>query len=323
LVIWAACALSCAAGPEPVATVAEPIIGGDADVSDVAVVAVQRASTGTLCSGTLVAPSVVLTAAHCLYGIPASDLRVLVGDDITTPSQTATAAGVVTYPTYTGEASGVPGGVDLGAVILASPLSVAPVAVDTATSDVGQGTVVTLVGFGVSSTTNADMAGVRRSVTTTVTAVCTRTLTLGDADADTCFGDSGGAVMVAGKLVAVISGGPADCIAPSEQTRLSAHATWVTNVVAGDPSAACPRCVQPDPECGAATETEPAEAAEAGDLEASTAEAGEPGTMVGESARGGCDVSSRPAERPEWLWMVGLCLAAIRRRRFDLRSRRA
>ncbi len=45
---------------EPTRTTAEPIIGGDADAADVAVVALKQTSTGDLCSGTLIAPSLVL-----------------------------------------------------------------------------------------------------------------------------------------------------------------------------------------------------------------------------------------------------------------------
>ena len=238
---------SCSSAPEATRTAAEPIIGGDADVADVAVVALQQTSTGTLCSGTLIAPTVVLTAAHCVYGVEASDLQVLVGDDVTSPTLTIAVTSVVTYPTYTGESTGLAGGVDLGVVTLAQALSVTPVALDaTATDAELADATVTLVGFGVSSTTDDNLVGVRRSVSTPITAVCSRILTLGDASANECFGDSGGAVLLAGKLVAVISSGLPDCTAPSSQTRLSAHATWLADVLAGTPSAACPACVPPE-----------------------------------------------------------------------------
>jgi V8-like Glu-specific endopeptidase len=249
-------ATSCVSAQEPIGVREQAIIGGDADTTDVAVVALQRSDTGTLCSGVLIAPNVVLTAAHCLFGIPASVLQVLVGNDTTNPAQTVGVSSIVVYPTYADEATGLAGGVDLGAVYLAQPLSITPVPMDTTSTDAQlNDATVTLVGFGVRDPTNDSLAGVRESVVTSIDTVCSRILTLGNADANTCFGDSGGAVLLNGSLVATISSGSADCIAPSNVMRLGAHSTWLRAVVAGTAAASCTECVPPDPSCGAATET--------------------------------------------------------------------
>jgi hypothetical protein len=55
----------CAPAPTPGES-AEPILGGAPDSADPAVGLVWMASTNNWCTGTLVAPTVVLTAAHCL-----------------------------------------------------------------------------------------------------------------------------------------------------------------------------------------------------------------------------------------------------------------
>ena len=281
---------SCGGGArEPIGSEPEPIIGGSPDTTDDAVVAVVQPSHGILCSGTLVAPNIVLTAAHCLYQASASAVQVLVGPDSTNPVQTLAASSVVVYPTYTGEDTGIAGGVNLGVVYLATPLSsITPVAVNTTTSDANlTGASVTVVGYGVDDGTDDTGAGTRRSVILTVASVCSRIFLAGGEDANACEGDSGGAVLLDGALVAVVSGGPG-CYTTSTFTRTDAHADWIASVLAGGSAATCPAtCTQPDPSCGAATETRPAVSEDAGaDKDASAPEGG------AVHASGGCSASS-------------------------------
>jgi secreted trypsin-like serine protease len=322
LLFASAASVSCSATPiERMGRSAEAIIGGDADVADVGVVALRQLD-GTLCSGTLIAPTIVLTAAHCVYGVSPSSLQVLVGDQISSPAQTLAVASVAAYPTYTGEATGIAGGVDLGAVVLAEPLtSVTPVPIDTATSDAElEAATVTLIGFGVSNTADESQVGVRTSVATPVTAVCTRWLTLGGPQANACVGDSGGPVLLHGKIVATVSSGAPDCVEPSTMMRLSAHTDWLANVQAGNPTAPCPTCVQPEPSCDAATETAPAESEDAGPSEEAGAAAKPPAQAA---SHGGC-AAAGAASAAEWSYEVVatlLALGAVWRRRRAGRSR--
>jgi MYXO-CTERM domain-containing protein len=260
IVASAALGAACIVQPgEDVGASAAAIIGGTADTGDTAVVAVVQKSNQTLCSGTLISPTLVLTAAHCVYGLSASELQVIVGDAIASPDQTLDVASVVAYPTYDGESDGIPGGVDLGVVTLAQPVSLPAIAVDTTTTDAElSGAKVTVVGYGLASASDNGTAGVRREVTLTVDSVCSRLITAGDDQANACQGDSGGAVLLGGKLVAVVSAGSSDCTGPTSFTRTDAHAAWVAAVLAGDAAAACSSCVPPDVLCGAATETRPA-----------------------------------------------------------------
>ena len=308
-------AVACGSSGENTARVSEPIIGGSVDTSDAAVVALSQPSTGMLCSGALVAPSLVLTAAHCVSGLEASSLQVLVGSDVTSPDQTVAVTASLVYPTYLGESEGVLGGVDLAFVSLATPLSLTPVPVRTDTTDAElTGADVTVIGYGASDGTDNSGAGTRREVVLEVTSVCSRIIQAGDADANACVGDSGGAVMLGGQLVAVVSGGREGCYTPAVFTRTDAHADWIAAVLAGSGSAACPACFPPDPSCTAATETQPATApADAG----SGGSAPESSTdAIAVELRGGsCETGSGPSGAGSWCALaVGSALLARRRR---------
>jgi trypsin len=287
-------------------------------------VAIVRASTGGLCSGTIVAPTLVLTAAHCVSGVPAGDLQVVIGATTAAPDQTLAVTAAVPYPDYDSETDGIPGGVDLGFVTLASVATVTPLAVRTDTTDAELAAAdVTIVGYGVDDGSSSTGAGTRRDVTLSVSQVCSRLIRAGGQDANACVGDSGGAVLMGGALVGVVSGGSDGCFSPTTFMRTDAHADWIAAVLGGGSAATCPAtCTTPDSSCTAATETREAGVAS---VDAGPEAAGDAGadssvaTGAGGGSGGGCSAAGRgPASGVggvDWVFLAALAWPLGRRRR--------
>jgi hypothetical protein len=211
---------------------AAPIIGGGPDVTDTAIVDVELA--GGQCSGVVVAPRVVVTAAHCVAPGDGSIVDFGVAID---------RVWIDRY--YTGDVDH-----DLAALHVVSDLPVTPLVFAPAT--LGP---VTLVGFG--ATVPLGPRGVRHAVAADLTDVAGRHLLVGGTGATTCTGDSGGAALDAsGRIVGIITAGDESCTGPSLLVRPDSEpqlaeviAAWTTGCDAPcDPCAfegtcgiACPR----------------------------------------------------------------------------------
>ena len=203
-----------------------PIIGGAGDASDPAVVEVVIA--GGQCSGVVVAPRVVVTAAHCAKPGPGG---------------TVGAAQIV--ETWLDRYDDGQVDHDLAALRLDRDLGIAPLALGAPVL----GAPVRLVGFGEDA---AGVRGVRRQVAATVSAVEPRSLAAGTAGATTCTGDSGGAAIDAsGALVGIVSAGDATCTSASQLVRPDAEPQLAEVIAAW--SGACPAdgtctagCADPD-----------------------------------------------------------------------------
>lgn len=210
---------------EPTAASSEAIVGGTSDASDPAVVAINVESTGfAVCTGTLIASGVVLTAGHC----PTAPIWVRQGADVRDVGWSSHAAvdTVVKHPKYTGE--GKP--YDLALLRLHGGLAgVAPIPLSDAPLGPGDvGATVRHVGFG---TTGDDWSyvkeigtgGVRRQVTYPITKVDDDFLYSGAPGEQTCLFDSGGpALRVTGgveKLIGVVSDGK-NCHSDGWDTRV-------------------------------------------------------------------------------------------------------
>ena len=233
--------LGCAEDPPEDADDAETsadIIGGTRTTAYPAVMALfagdLQSGAGSLCTASLIAPRVLITAAHCVSAEevgPAADFIVFTGADFNQGSgRTLAVSAVMHDPAFS--TAHLNAGHDIGAVILASPLSTPPVAVNRAvdpTKLLGQA--VRLVGYGASNGAQQTGAGIKRTTTTTLKGADARLLKLGDSQHGTCQGDSGGpAFMSIGgiqTLVGVTSFGQAGCADGGFDTRIDRYGSFI------------------------------------------------------------------------------------------------
>jgi hypothetical protein len=174
-----------------------------------------------LCSGTLVAPSVFLTAGHCTASLPTTRVSVTfdpVPDLRTAPLRSGTA---VTDPGFGGAKKDSH---DLAVVLLDAPVEgVEPAELPTAGlldhTPLKDATFIN-VGYGLSDRSTG--GGERLVSTSGFGSLRATELRLDSKDGGVCFGDSGGPRFLGDStlLVATTSGGNSACTGPSTSYRL-------------------------------------------------------------------------------------------------------
>jgi MYXO-CTERM domain-containing protein len=206
------------------ALLAAALVGGTTDPDDPAVVAIARHriacddAPATICTGVLVAPRVVVTAAHCLDGVIArGGLEVAFGADARQASRVIVVEDFAIYGGYDAQT----GDGDVAALLLAEDAPVAPIAPPAGSiADVAQGGALRAVGYGVTAW-NAGDAGVKRAGALALGDVRAASFDATPAPAMTCVGDSGGPVFAAssGELVGITSRGDTGCVASAVNAR--------------------------------------------------------------------------------------------------------
>ncbi|MBK9036969.1 MAG: trypsin-like serine protease [Myxococcales bacterium] len=213
---------------------APAIVGGVTTAGDPAVVGVVIGGE-VGCSGVVIDPRVVITAAHCAVLRPSA---IVIGTARGAGGEIAVATALA-HPDF-----GYAGLVnDLGLLILADDAP--PPLVPRAGEPPPIGAIVRLVGFGATSVT--DLGGIKHEGLAQVTAVSADELSLAPDPASACHGDSGGAVLAdlggGEALVGVISSGDAGCVT-GQVTRIDVHRALIDAVIvrahrAGALGAAC------------------------------------------------------------------------------------
>lgn len=172
------------------------------------------------CSGSLVSPTVFVTAAHCTGNLASA--RVWVSFD---PTYAAGSSRLLAGTAHTDPQWGLvkSDSHDVAVVVLDSPVrGVTPLALPTANALGASGVAsqtFTNVGYGYSDRTFT-FDGYRRWSTSSFTSVKPTELRLADNPGGVCFGDSGGPRLLGNVVVAVTSTGNANCTGQSISYRL-------------------------------------------------------------------------------------------------------
>jgi hypothetical protein len=251
----AGCALDEASGEAPLLDDgASALTNSEVDEGHPAVVTFF-AQDFIFCTGTVIAPRIVLTAGHCAYpdltGVQPEEIEVVFGTDATESEQRIAVVDGIFHPDF--DVDELYGGGDVGMFRLAEDAPVDPVAIGVAPA---VGSEVTLVGFGVDS--DDGFGGVKRVSSATVTATTSELFTI-DSTSSLCHGDSGGPALqeVDGveTIVGIASVGA--CGGSSTEQRIDLHVEtfilpWAATCDADNLCAS--GCAAPDPDCPCAAD---------------------------------------------------------------------
>lgn len=250
LAMFAALSPSSAADPTP------RIFGGDEVVDDfdeAATVAVR--SGAVLCTGTVVHPRLVITAAHCIVNAPDPDdpsrFFVVFGKDaIDQPSAVTPAVQVGVHPDY-GGTDCIKDCYDLAYLVPEAEVNLAEgfpsLVTDQAEYDefATRGGEVLLVGYGRDEANNV---GIKRSVVSEIGSFLAsgKEFWAGGDGRDTCLGDSGGPALLElpdgeRRLLGVVSRGE-DCGEGGVYGNPYAAACWIREETGVDLADGCEAC---------------------------------------------------------------------------------
>jgi V8-like Glu-specific endopeptidase len=231
------------------ATGSAPIIGGATDTLDPGVVLlfaqVPGSPGGALCTGEVISPHVILTAAHCVspgeVGANAV-FRVFTGSDFNLASALDLLPVRETHFNPLFDAANPQNGNDVGVAILANPISVSPLKINRAPiTNAMVGQPVRFVGYGLDNAPAQSGSGLKRQTSTTLSDFTNLLLHFSDGTHETCNGDSGGPAFMningSDVIVGLTSFGDANCNQGGFDTRVDAMLSFIDPfVLTNDPA---------------------------------------------------------------------------------------
>jgi len=221
---------------------------GAPDSGDPAEVAIVASTGQTACSGTVIDPHFVLTAAHCVVPQIEHGARVVFGASVASPAGSAPVAALRTHPAYD------PGTFANDAAIVVLGASVSVVPAQLATAPPATGSLLNVVGWGETAADAGDY-GEKRAGAALVSAVGSLSFDATPDPSQPCLGDSGGGAFASGTgggdlLLGITSHGDATCATRATFTRVDAvTAGFIAPTLAAlgpGTAAAGARCLYPE-----------------------------------------------------------------------------
>ncbi|HEY5927551.1 MAG TPA: trypsin-like serine protease [Kofleriaceae bacterium] len=208
-------ALAPAAWVLPIATaLAQPVTNGTAAAGDPAVIALVNASDQVICTAAVIGPHTAITAGHCVGGRDPRTLRIFIGSTLGEAGTFIAVSDARTHPQFD------PGGRDIAMMTLRESAPVAPLELAGPVDASLVGTMIRVVGFGLTAGNLSD-AGIKREGTARIAAVRTEELIAVPDPSLSCLGDSGGpALLPAGTIGGVVSRVDSLCVDHAVYTRI-------------------------------------------------------------------------------------------------------
>jgi V8-like Glu-specific endopeptidase len=255
---------------EETGSTSDAVIGGTVDNGDSAV-GMLYASGGWICTATLISPTVLLTAAHCVQDASASTKFYVTFETQTSGLSLNNFLPVKsTHWNTKFNRSNLGGGYDVAVAILASPITNrTPIPYNTSALGSGDiGKAVRIVGYGNNNGQTASGSGTKRQATVKLNSVGNLIINVGQSGKTTCQGDSGGPTFMniggVERVIGVTSYGLVGCGSGGSMTRVDAMGQWIAQYAqpagGGNPPPTNPPPTNPPPTnpppatCGAESE---------------------------------------------------------------------
>ncbi len=211
------------------------VVPGDRDPAVVAMALGYGGRYQSLCTGTLIGPKTVITAAHCIYANGTnSPYYATFGTYVSSPSAAVRIVNQVKNPQYGGQNN------DFGLLQLdRAVLNVVPIRLnETPLTAAMVGLDVRHSGFGVTDGASQTGSGTKREVTTPLRRIMSGSFESGSQGKQTCQGDSGGPgfMVLPGesqeRLVGTVSYGDQGCQQFGVDMRVDTAVAWIRQTMA-------------------------------------------------------------------------------------------